>query len=602
MAGFQRDIGEINPVLVQPEVDTYVKPIDTSKAELITTFGNAATSVYNTYQTNKLRGESTEVIEDFLSSNGVNSAGETNLDNDPTVVEARQRAGKLSTAVSSGAMTEGQMRIRLQAMMRGYINRAPGLADNFRKVSAQTLGGYDAVIDSVAADQRARAKQSAAMQKAYLKRAAELHIPPSTPWPELVEEVNRRERVKADAAIVEENNAQVEATYEAQQKKIARGMPALIAKKYEDLNDGFQTTIDSDLPLDKKLQSIEIDYQQAVAGLSQANQGALDSGDLERRTTLLKSARDIAKRVASGATTAEAAKSDTANIKAVSENKLINQPGAAEFQAFVSMSGVRLDSKYFTNHPQLMASYFSLMNGALVNLNDSAPVDTEGKKEYAEGVNHVLTATVDEYKKNKGENGSISADVVINMVGGLTLNTTPGKTTNIETYNTVLKTTSREGFKDAVNDPNKSIEAQTAIDNTKRFLHSYAETRWLPSLANDIAKMQSSTLQVGGFHDEDAKRAGDYIATVVSEETGGLTFVVDRDKVDAANLSLREQQYLRIETGKLQRKFSEKWMYLVQGTAHINGSDKYADVGQALYGEMKGKIPVRPLFTEDEEE
>ena len=184
MASFQRNIGQIQPVIVPPTP----AEVNLGPAEAIKAVGEGIVGTYSGLEQGALRDKITAEIEGFVQSDESSSqalqelpdaavneallAEQTSADAeearffaDPVVSEARQRTSKLSSAVQAGAMSSSQLKIRVQALTREYINRAPGLAQHFRRVASETLGDYAAIIDSVADQAKAHQKSTEFVRK-----------------------------------------------------------------------------------------------------------------------------------------------------------------------------------------------------------------------------------------------------------------------------------------------------------------------------------------------------------------------------------------------------------------------------------------------------
>ena len=601
---FQRNIGQIQPVIVPPTP----AEVNTGPAEAIKAVGDGIVGTYSGLEQGALRDKITAEIEGYIQTDessaqalqelpdaAVNEAllaEQTSADEeearffaDPVVSEARQRTSKLSSAVKAGSMSSSELKVRVQALTREYINRAPGLAQHFRRVASETLGDYDAVIDSVADQAKAQKKSTEFVRKQTYSQAQKLHIDITQPYSVITQQVNeiiphvqRADEVARQVALMEgdkklQDNTRRDgfASFSKGRYHVAVGQAAGIAQgegskeqKIHALNQlkGNYAQLMGDFA-GNSMKPDEVSGRIAPA-IAQIDE-YIKVVNNERELGLVQRENQLAMQIA---------ESDYFN----------KDPRAREMAVLVKQWGIKIDASNVKGMIGTLEQVVRVINGGSV-LDTSSPKTPEGRekiKNYYKAASDIL----EDFTKNPDT--KVTADDMNNIMQGPIRQFDPFKMSN-EELDGLMNFMSRNDAVAAVNKLSEQDRIDTLQPMAAQF-DRFLEDRWAPNLNKDIEDVLSSRLgrtpTCRGLNQRQAGEARGFISAPTVDDNGRMVFSASEE---ASSLPTSEQRKLLQGINTLNSRYASRFNTLVKARAHLEGSTEYGKWGQILFNQLSGE-------------
>lgn len=153
---------------------------DTTTAEAITAIGAEAKEAFVGAQAAGIE-EEVEAEVGGLISTAVDEGLDVPLGAEDLSLlsDAQREVSRFRRAGRMGAVSKSELDARIEAVTRRYINKAPGLAEEFRKFAAGSRGDYESTISYIESQRRAATSGAGAAQKAFEKDLVALGAPAS---------------------------------------------------------------------------------------------------------------------------------------------------------------------------------------------------------------------------------------------------------------------------------------------------------------------------------------------------------------------------------------------------------------------------------------
>jgi len=595
---FQQELGKITPVLAETYVDP-VEPIDTSDAEAISAISKGIAETYSGIQQGELREELTGITQDYIKSHAeknlaasslpdavVNKAHlelqtaedeeEARFFNDPVVNKARQEVTRLSNAVEAGVMSDSDLKIRVQAKMREYINRAPGLSQHFRRLTSEVLGDYDAVLDSIAANSKAQSKQGDFLRKKILAQAAGNNLDLTLPWERLLvenERINNSIRTKDD--LVRQKDA-LAADRNIQGDSVRKGWSNYITGEFIQ-STGLAFSIERDPQFPTKEEKIRQLEMAKVAYEARVGGHAEDFISNDRLTSTMRATSSMFDEY----------------IVAIKEGRKLETLNNTR-----NVTEALIQNEYLKNNPGMerATALFKLFDPILLQNSDQAmSVVTHMVKSMQEvswGGEGLTKRQLDSYYKQSKDilvdvatnpDSTVSPEDLNKIFMGPILNFDKSKLSNdqIEHLSSFM---AREEAKTFIDKLDQTTKAGTVAELNLVF-DNYLSQRWMPNLMSDIASSIGTQIgpkrTTGFFTSVGREDLSKIIKSSISPD-GSLRFeAVSAGEPDQFGVA-PEQAIIQEELIKLNRKYAGRFNQLVKAKAHLIGG-KYPEVATEYY-------------------
>jgi len=593
---FQQGLGKITPVLAETYVDP-VEPVDTSDADTIRAVGKGIVETYSGIQQGELREDITGITQDYITSHAqknlaasslpdavVNKAHleqqtaedeeEARFFNDPVVNKARQEVNRLANAVEAGVMSDTQLKIRVQAKMREYINRAPGLGQHFRRLTSEVLGDYDAVLDGIAANSKAQAKQGDFIRKKVYAQASTNHIDLTQPYEQVVVQNNDINEGLRLGAAAEQQKSLLKDNRAIQGDAVRKGLSNWMSKELivsAGLAKDIELNTDFDTP-EAKIHQLEL---ARIAFKGRANAYGEDFVESERMSSTSKVVDDLFKEYITAV--GEGRKLETLdNQRKVTELLIQNEyfkknPGLEKATALLKTIPAEL-LQFSEEAMFLTTNIVKAINNTAFGVEGMTKKDLDNYYKYAKGSLSKLATDPDSI---------IQADDLQKILMGPILNFDKAKVSN-ETMEHISKFMARDEAKKFVGKLSEDVKAGT-ISELSTMFDSYLEKRWMPNLMKDVASSIGTQL---GFRSvitfqglkgrEDISK---YVKSSISP-AGALRFEV----ADTSTLSGRDKDIVQEELIRLNRMYAGRFNQLVKAKAHLTDGT-YPEVATSYYNQ-----------------
>ena len=163
-------------------VSPFIAPVAPPKSTIATDLAEAGKQGYADYQSEKLATELETAASDFIAQNNVVVDEEEHFRSEASdfdsltpheqnlLAEAENKVKKAQVARDQGKLTSPAFKAKTEVILKGYINTAPGLTKQFKKVGADVLG-----FDSMGASLK-NAMDEATLQNTANKNEAALQL------------------------------------------------------------------------------------------------------------------------------------------------------------------------------------------------------------------------------------------------------------------------------------------------------------------------------------------------------------------------------------------------------------------------------------------
>lgn len=603
----QRDIGKIQPVIVEPVSQVDVDPVDLSTAQNIRRIGGAAIQIGTNIYGNQLKDEIENDISEYVNSeavhvDGVNRLADASLNQallteqtgvfadpstedigeaDPLVEEARADVTRLSNAVASGVMSQSQLKIRVQQKMRQYINSAPGLSAHFRNIYAQTMGDYSAVLKATHDKNVAQQKAVGAERKAWTKQGDKLFVDPAlqSDWPRYQAAVSTASKAKRDSIDVINEAASLTHDQNKQRITVRKNLPSLIDNSFLEFRGMASAALaNPNLKKAEKKQIIQ-DIKQQYQGLIMS-QGTVAKayGGAEVNTLMAHKISRLDQYIAA-VDNVETAKSLEAQLeydKAQHETKLYeNFPELRDMETLSNKLGITANIQNIPGGVGAYASFMSgLSGGDIFNTGGLAPQPkSQEESDVLSGYYMMSKDFLSKYEVND----TIPPNTLVGLYEGPMRRWDAAQLPNdkeIDGYFDFIA--SKDGLKGL-----QLIEAsgETLSRSEMEFtMDGFIKTRWIPSLA----KTMNTTVSQTGEGDIDS--VGDFVDIKLNPTTGAMTFVRNTEQVEGEEFDPFVTKQIRYLNKEIARRYNN----IIRSKAHLSNpnSPNYLEASKALFVDL----------------
>ena len=603
MAGFQQEIRSIQPVLAETYVDP-IEPVDTSEAEAISAIGKGIAETYSGIQQGELREDLTGITQDYIRSHAeknlaasslpdavVNKAHlelqtaedeeEARFFNDPVVNSAREEVTRLSNAVEAGVMSDSQLKIRVQAKMREYINRAPGLGQHFRRLTSEVLGDYDAVLDSIAANDKAQSKQGDFLRKKVYDQASRNNLDLTLPYEQLLVQNNSiNNTIRGKDELVREKEA-LAADRRIQGDSVRRGWSKYMSGEFIQ-STGLAFSIENDPQFPTKedkirqLEMAKLSYEARIKGHAE------DFISNDRLTSTLKTTSGMFDEY----------------IRAVGEGRKLKT-----LQNERAVTDLLIQNDYFKKNPGLETASVLLKTipSELLQFSEQAMFLTtnivKAINQTAFGGEGLSKKELKDYYKTANKyladlstdpDAVIGAEDLNSILMGPLLNFDKNKLSNdqIEHLSSFMARDEAKKFITKLPEQDKAgtvSELNSVFDN-------FLEKRWMPNLMKDVAESIATqigpTKATGVFTAVGREDLSTYIESSISP-AGALRFTAVKKGGPKQFGVASEEEVIQRELIRLNRTYAGRFNQLVKAKAHLTGGT-YPDVATEYYNQYFG--------------
>lgn len=184
---------------------------DTSSAQMIESLGGMIRGQIEQYETSKLTSEVDEAIKGYFADPimeqnvgmlAEQTEGLISPEEDEALTDASKRLAQVRSAYNTAGtgISEIELKARVESITKSYINRFPGLSQQFRTIAANELGDYAVRIKQIEA---AKQPQQNAMlewaQKEYIKKGGDPFSEQFPEWFPKLLKMNNDEQVTTAA-------------------------------------------------------------------------------------------------------------------------------------------------------------------------------------------------------------------------------------------------------------------------------------------------------------------------------------------------------------------------------------------------------------------
>lgn len=394
---------------------------DNTRASTINFLGNLGVEAVKGYQQAKVSDATTGEVEDFLAATNARqeapiaqAAAEQVLNTAGADSEAFTRAKadleRIATIINRGAGNTSELKMRVQARLRQYINQMPGFAPELRQTADNILGDYSGVLSSIHAEEVKPAKESLEDKvfEALLKRddngaIAAQYVSGNITKEETKAALLRQEANKNDFSMLErlQKEQNINTDLLAREPRFDNGLEAIRLS-----TSGSITRIidNSAIPKDQKETMITNEVAKALTQVAPYRNGEVGRSKVAALEKALNDVAIDAKDVVSGKRTKEY----LANSIAITESKATEGLYAMEerlpqYKAFISALGPAAQS--LNINTALIPEYMKLWNRLTTNKNPFLE-DTVGTKD-KKGFYDMIAGAVKQNIDSKDTQGAI---------------------------------------------------------------------------------------------------------------------------------------------------------------------------------------------------
>jgi hypothetical protein len=613
MAGFQKDIGHINEVIVPPQDYKDYKYIPTTNnADVLAAIGQSVSDIYTSVKTGDLRQGLNQDIQDFQSKADAQSAESAQAMRElpaaiksaadledtmatshdaaavaqsaPLLAEAKQRIMKLSSAVSAGKMDSSSMKIRAEAMMREYINRSPGLAEQFRKIYSTTMGDYNVLLAAYDAEAKNNQKIVTDYWKSIMDAADEMNlIDPTKTREELAIEVARRSGAATAAMDIQRKLEIVQHNDELHKITWRTHFTEYMSNQLTNVDTSLtQILKNPDLGQAEKVHAIDRLRASFIADINKKNAGLYSSDFIEKNITPHLSLMDIAKNKVMMKVEGAIAAADVSRYVDTAKSDLLRDPRTARFVATTQLLPIQMDLKAIPGGLDMMVDLFKAMHDNMptrFDKNDGSPQNKQLNKGYYDLIEGQMRSNIDPKSPIKYD----PYKIVRGMVNDLN-QAQVGK----------MSTDKMEALFNKVANPDfvplmdKALPPELLQDN-KHFLtekmNRYLVAQWIPQFNTRLHQLLQDDIQgsaffspatndlmtmigMGDSNPAEAKQEySTFITPKVDQATGNLLFELDTKALDA--LSPSNKQKVLERKRLLDEKYAPRFFNMVKAKAHL---------------------------------
>jgi len=604
---FGKDIGQISPVIVQPVSQVDVEPVDLSTSKRIDVIGKSIVSLKQSFQSADLKEDLEGFITGYIDSTGspdalpdgainkpdiaaelaedFNEEDEADF-NDPLLSQARGEMDSLTSAVESGVMDRSQLKIRVHARMREYINSAPAFAQHFRDLTSTTLGDYKPSIDAAYDRQVAASKVAVAERKSVVAMGQKLFVDPNlinSDWPKYKQLVSEAVGKKQGSISIQNQAAELAHDKSLLQENIRGNISTLIDHEFFATRGAASRIIQNpDIKPENKKQAIRDLLQQYVAGVkSYGIQGgafggtevdnlmehnvarmeqyvlAVDNTDQVKHLENLMKRDDLLAQQKWYANFPEARRIEFMHSKLGITSQLENVPG-----------GVAAYTSYVT----AIAGQDIFNTGVF-----APPPGSKQEAEVLEGFYEYSRKLLEDYEPND----LLTPTHIKNLYEG------PMKSwdaTELPNDNQIAGFSNFLSTKSGLNGLQVLVEAGEEV-NVERIgftFQTFLKDRWLPNL-NKVFSQEGARTDV-----EDIEDVAGLVDILFDKDTGALSF--KWNGTEGANPEF--SQFVRSQSVPyLNKELANRFNTLVKAQAHLNNPMKpnYRQTALDMYKEMLGQ-------------